>query len=146
MERTDRAIGGSSGIGWASALLFASKNANVIISDLTPPKDGLHGHSKITFIGANVSSWNEQVALFKKAIENYGRVDVVFANAGIAEGEMAFEDRTDPTTGDPVEPRWSTMDVNLKGLMITVKLALHYMRKTPAGGAIVMTGSRASRS
>jgi NADP-dependent 3-hydroxy acid dehydrogenase YdfG len=87
--------------------------------------------------------WDAQMDLFRKAMQIQKSIDVVFANAGITEGEMALEDRCHPRTGEPVEPTWSTLTVNLKGLLITVKLALHYMRQQPDGGSIVMTGSRA---
>lgn len=116
----------------------------MVIADLAPPVD-LEKHTNITFFKTDVSCWKDQLALFKQAITKNGRLDIVFANAGIAEGEMAFEDRVDPTTGDPIEPTWSTINVNLKGMMITVKLALHHMRKSPLGGTILLTGSRASK-
>jgi NAD(P)-dependent dehydrogenase (short-subunit alcohol dehydrogenase family) len=130
----------------ATAELLAQKGAQVVIADLgPPPQTVLDKYKNIIFIGANVTSWDQQLQLFRETKAKHGEINIVFANAGITESEMALEDRCDPTTGEPIEPKWSTLDVNLKGLLITIKLALHYMRAQSTGGSIVMTGSRASR-
>lgn len=42
-----------------------------------------------------------------------------------------------------LEPKYLAVQVNLIGIMNTVKLAIHYMRKQHAGGAIVVTSSKA---
>lgn len=64
-------------------------------------------------------------------------------NAGIDESDQPFEDKINQN-GDPVEPEWRTLRVNLDGAMMTTKLALHFMRKDGRGGSIVLSGSRAS--
>lgn len=68
----------------------------------------------------------------------------MLVNAGIDESDQPFQDKVDPESGDPVEPKWLTLKVNLNGALITTKLATHYMRKSGEGGSIVITGSRAS--
>lgn len=140
------ATGGASGIGLASVRLLASKGAQVVVGDLRPPPAPNPPDPKqVTYITTDAASWDSQLHLFKETLKRHGRLDVVFVNAAIAEGEHAFEDRCDPTTGDPLPPKWTTLTVNLMGALITTKLALHYLRKAETGGAIVLTGSRASK-
>jgi NAD(P)-dependent dehydrogenase (short-subunit alcohol dehydrogenase family) len=91
----------------------------------------------------DVTSWTEQVALFKAASTHYGCIDHVFANAGIGRTFTLLEDDLDEN-GDLLPPRLNTMNVNLLGCMYTVKLAIHYLRKNPRGGSIVMTASGSS--
>tara|TARA_R110002060_G_scaffold36324_7_gene47303 strand:- start:277 stop:702 length:426 start_codon:yes stop_codon:yes gene_type:complete len=134
-------IGGTSGIGQSMVSKFAEQGANVIISDLNAPPATPHNS---LFIHTDVTSWSSQVKLFQQTIERFGKIDVVCANAGISEGENAFEDRTDDA-GVPIEPKWSTIHVNLIGTMATVKLAIHHMKKS-GGGRIVLTSSMSGTS
>jgi NAD(P)-dependent dehydrogenase (short-subunit alcohol dehydrogenase family) len=67
------------------------------------------------FIATDATSWQSQLNLFKETIALHGHVDIVLVNAGIAEGEQAFEDKLDEKTGDPIEPQWTTLKVNLMG-------------------------------
>jgi NAD(P)-dependent dehydrogenase (short-subunit alcohol dehydrogenase family) len=141
----DCMTGGSSGIGRAAALLLAAKGAIVLNGDIHPPLTNNElASNNPSFIKTDVTSWESQLALFKETIKTHGRLDVVLANAGIDESEQAFEDKIEPESGDPVEPKWLTLNVNLVGSLITTKLALHFMRKSKEGGSIVLTGSRAS--
>ncbi|OAL53152.1 NAD(P)-binding protein [Pyrenochaeta sp. DS3sAY3a] len=133
--------GGSSGIGEAAAKIFLDKGAKVINLDLNPSKAY---HRNLEYKKCDLTSWNSQLQSFKDVLRRHDRIDVVYANAGIDEGEMAFEDKIDPATGDPVEPTWSTVKINLIGLAATVKLAAHFMRKERNGGEIILCGSRAS--
>ncbi|KAH6712489.1 hypothetical protein BKA61DRAFT_692551 [Leptodontidium sp. MPI-SDFR-AT-0119] len=128
--------GGTSGIGQSMVTKFAERGANVIISDLNAPS-AIPDNS--LFIRTDVTSWSSQVKMFQQSIECFGKIDVVCANAGISEGENAFEDRIDDA-GAPIEPKWSTIHVNLIGTLTTVKLAIHHMKKT-GGGRIVLTSS-----
>lgn len=79
-------------------------------------------------------------SLFKFAIKSHGRIDHVFANAGISPRATYFEDNTD-ADGDPLPPDFRTIDINLKGVINTVSLAMHYLRKQERGGSIVLTAS-----
>jgi NAD(P)-dependent dehydrogenase (short-subunit alcohol dehydrogenase family) len=80
---------------------------------------------------------------FKAAEEQYGKIDHVFANAGIAPTINLLEDDLDEE-GDLAPPNLRTVDVNLTGCLYTVKLGIHYLRKNSAGGSIVITASASS--
>lgn len=80
---------------------------------------------------------------FKAAEEHYGKIDHVFANAGIAPTTSLLEDDLDEE-GDLAPPNLRTLDVNLTGCLYTVKLGIHYLRKNSAGGSIVITASASS--
>jgi NAD(P)-dependent dehydrogenase (short-subunit alcohol dehydrogenase family) len=64
----------------------------------------------------------------------------VVANAGLQTTSF-WEDKVDGN-GDLVEPDWQVIDTNLKGIMATVKLTLHYFQKNVVpGGRCVIVGS-----
>jgi NAD(P)-dependent dehydrogenase (short-subunit alcohol dehydrogenase family) len=80
---------------------------------------------------------------FKAAAEHYGKIDHVFANAGIAPTINFLEDDLDED-GDLAPPNLRTLDVNLTGCLYTVKLGIHYLRNNSAGGSIVIAASASS--
>ncbi|KAF2183902.1 NAD(P)-binding protein, partial [Zopfia rhizophila CBS 207.26] len=126
-------LGGSSGIGRGTVELFASHGAKVISADVGPSRDPLPEGA--VFQKCDVRVWQEVVDLFNKAFEQFNRVDIVCANAGITGKEDLMGDNLN-------EPRWDVIDINLKGVMSTVKAALyHFRRNKPQGGALVLTGS-----
>tara|TARA_R110002003_G_scaffold45_5_gene3468 strand:+ start:14122 stop:14982 length:861 start_codon:yes stop_codon:yes gene_type:complete len=115
----------------------------VFASDLNPlPEPEV---SSVPFLKVNVTSWKEQVELFKAAEKEYGKIDHVFANAGIGPTISLLEDDVDEN-GDLLPPKLNTLDVNLTGCLYTVKLGIHYLKKNPNGGSIVMTASASSFS
>ena len=73
-------IGASSGIGLASAQLLLDIGAFVIAGDLTPSPIE---HKNHTHVRTDVTDWANLKALFNTAKQLHGRVDHVFANAGI---------------------------------------------------------------
>lgn len=89
-------------------------------------------------------NWNDQLNLFESTVAKHGRIDVVLANAGVHEKlEDVFADIFD-SNGRLQEPSLVVLDINLRGAVFTTKLALHYFRKQPGLGSIVLTGSLAS--
>jgi NAD(P)-dependent dehydrogenase (short-subunit alcohol dehydrogenase family) len=68
------------------------------------------------------------------------QIDIVVANAGLQ--TTSFWKDTLDTNGDLKEPDWRVIDTNLKGIMATVKLSLHYFQKNNVtGGRCVIVGS-----
>ncbi|SDC30391.1 NAD(P)-dependent dehydrogenase, short-chain alcohol dehydrogenase family [Pelagirhabdus alkalitolerans] len=137
-NKTVIVTGGASGIGEASTIEFANRGANVVISDLSDEgktlSDDLNqkGHST-TFIKANVTDEEEVKLLVAQTVEKYGKLDVMFANAGIgamgATHETSYED-------------WKkTIDVNLNGVFLCNKYAIEQMLTQESGGAIVNNDS-----
>jgi len=151
--------GAANGIGREAALLFAQHGAKVVIGDLDLVGAGKVaaeiaqlGAGQATFIKCDVTNWDDQVALFKHAVDTYGSVDVVVANAGVTEiGQFQSVVLKD---GVPQKPNFKTLDVNLTGVLYTVHLALHHLDASPVSDttvvpplkAIIMIGSMASWS
>ncbi|KAH8589600.1 hypothetical protein B0O99DRAFT_522882 [Bisporella sp. PMI_857] len=146
--------GAASGIGYATAELFAKSGAQVIIVDrdegLGSKAAETIGHGAV-FIKCDVTSWEDQERLFAEAYLIYGKIDVVVCNAGIdpeiiLAGDPEAEKVLDEDTGMGLKcPPNMIMDVNFNGAMYGIKLSVHYMKKNKiAGGRIVIMGSAAS--
>ena len=128
--------GAGAGIGEATALLFAKEGAKVCCNSLsTSAKDvvakiKLFGGDAI-FVQANISIEEEGKAIIDKTIETYGKIDILFNNAGIvlrgAIDTISTED-------------WDrTMAVNVRGIYLVTKYAIPYLRKTQ--GVIINNSS-----
>lgn len=99
--------------------------------------------SNLIFRKTDVTSWTELSALFQTADQLYGKINHVFANAGISNRTTFLEDKVDEN-GMPCEPNLQVLDINLKAVIYTTTLAVHYLKKQPEGGSIVMTASASS--
>ena len=131
--------GAGSGIGRASALLFASEGATLVIGDKA---DSVHETAKlVTDAGGTVTALQMDAGaegdveqMVTTAIASYGRIDIAFANAGISGGmEGVFE--TTP------EHMAEVLRVNLIGPMLMVKHAGKRMWDQGRGGSIILTAS-----
>lgn len=114
---------------------------DIHILDLNP-ESGKKAASSLgaTFYQSNVTDYNSLRSIFQTIFEKSNRLDFVFANAGIAEHVNFVEEQPDP----PPEPKGlhALVDINLKSVISTSYLALHYMRKSPKGDkSLVMTAS-----
>lgn len=101
-------------------------------------------HDALTFQETNVGSWSDLQALFHQAMHLHGRIDHVFANAGIVgSGVKYLDDTFDEETGALLEPATTALDINLKAVINTAYLGMHHMRHQPEppGGSIVCTAS-----
>jgi NAD(P)-dependent dehydrogenase (short-subunit alcohol dehydrogenase family) len=128
--------GGSSGIGRATARLFAAEGAFVFITGRR--QDELN--SAVAEIGANAIGIRGDIAdradldrLFDRIKTDKGRIDVLFANAGL--GEMQPLGAITEASFD------KTFDVNVRGTLFTVQKALPLMRQ---GSSIVLNASMVS--
>lgn len=127
--------GGSSGIGLASAKLFMSEGAYVFITGRRQKEldDAVEAIGQnVTAIQGDVSSMADLDGLCA-SVGAKGRLDIVFANAGV--GEFATLEKTSEAHFDKL------FDVNVKGTLFTIQKALPLLND---GSSIILTGSVAS--
>lgn len=131
--------GAGSGIGRASALLFAAEGAKLVLGDKT---EAVHGTAKaVTEAGGQAVAFQmdagieaDVAALVAAAQTNFGGVDVAFANAGISGGMASIFDATPEL--------WTeVLRVNLIGPWLMVKHAGKAMADAGKGGSIICTAS-----
>lgn len=133
--------GAGSGIGKATALLFAEKGAKIVVAEFLEQKgkqtwmelqekgvDAIYVHTNV----AELASVNH---LMSKSVEAYGRIDVLINNAGIGGGFSFFDQITD-------EDWDKVIAVNQTGVFYCMRAALRQMR-TQESGVIVNVSSLA---
>ncbi len=132
--------GASSGIGWATAEVFAARGANVVLAARTEePLSELARKiesqgAKATYIVTDVSIAKDVVRMVAHAVEKFGRIDYAVNNAGF-EGPLAG-------IADLTEEQWDqVLNVNLKGVFLCLKHEARAMLAAGKGGAIVNVGS-----
>jgi NAD(P)-dependent dehydrogenase (short-subunit alcohol dehydrogenase family) len=133
--------GAGSGIGRASASVFAREGAKVVVADVVV-EGGEETVSLIKraggeamFVRADVSKAAEVEALVNTTVAAYGRLDCAHNNAGIAGKALTITDDT--------EENWDRIiAINLKGVWLCMKYEIPQMLKQ-GGGAIVNTASDA---
>ncbi|PNP51009.1 hypothetical protein FNYG_15927 [Fusarium nygamai] len=130
--------GGSSGIGLATVELLLSIGASVVNGDVQAPEMEMAGSHH--FVKTDVTKWEELLLLFNKAKEIYGRIDHVFANAGIGPCADYLSTQLDQA-GNLMEPSSKNLDININGVINTSTLAIYHLRQQAEGGSIVITGS-----
>jgi len=132
--------GGGSGIGRQSALLFAKEGAKVVVVDLDE-KSGRETASMIKdaiFVRADVSSARDSQQMVESAEKAFGKLNVLFNNAGI----MLSKDDDAISTEEAV---WDqTLDVNAKGVFLGCKYGIPALRRA-GGGSIINTASFVAR-
>jgi NAD(P)-dependent dehydrogenase (short-subunit alcohol dehydrogenase family) len=130
--------GGSRGIGLATAELFLARGADVTLSGRDPHRlrsaaDGLGPDGRVATVAADVTTVDGCRASIAAAARAFGRIDVLFTNAGGYRAEPI--ERTD-------EDLWDEMiDTHLKGTFFCVQAAAPLLRE--AGGSIVTMASDA---
>jgi len=129
--------GGSTGIGLATAKLFQQEGAQVIVtgrSNHTLAAAQQELGAKAAVIQSDAAKIGDITSLIATVREKFGRIDVLFANAGIA--RFAPLELVDEATYDEV------FNINVKGLYFTVQRALPLI---PEGGAILLNASVVSK-
>ncbi len=134
--------GAGSGIGRASALLFAKEGAAVLAVDKTEEavretaKQIAAGGGKAIALAADAGSESDVQAYVRRAIDEFGGLDVVYANAGISGGLVPLFEQT-------VEHWQEILRVNLIGPFLAIKHAGRHMAAQKAG-SIICTASVAA--
>jgi NAD(P)-dependent dehydrogenase (short-subunit alcohol dehydrogenase family) len=136
--KTALVTGAASGIGRASALLFAAEGANVVVLDRSPEVE--QTAEQIRTSGGRVSAFVKDsseeanvIEAIEAAVREFGALDVCYANAGISGGIVPLQEQT-------VEQWNNILKVNLVGTFLAVKHAARVM--TPRGkGSIICTAS-----
>lgn len=148
-SNTPNKPGGASGIGRATAEQCLKLGATVVIGDLNPLPADLQPSEKLKYIQIDVCSWESQRDAFIQIEAWFGRLDHVFANAGLGPTTNFLDDQLDEN-GLLTPPDLRTINVNILGVISTVRLAAHYIQKHSDGrgsaelGSIVVTASTAS--
>ena len=125
--------GGNSGIGLATAKQFVNEGAYVFVTgrreaELAAAKEQIG--KKVTAIQGDVSNLDDLDRLFAQIKKETGKIDIVFANAGVA--------RYAPLGTITEEFFDSIFDINVKGVLFTVQKSLPLLRD---GGSIILNAS-----
>jgi NAD(P)-dependent dehydrogenase (short-subunit alcohol dehydrogenase family) len=125
--------GGNSGIGLATAQLFREEGAKVAISgrdqktlDEAVKKIG----GDVLAVRADVSKLGDLDKFYKAVAQKFGKIDIIFANAGIAKF-VPFADSTEALFDE-------TFDINVKGVYFTIQKALPLLND---GASIIINSS-----
>lgn len=132
--------GAASGIGRESALLFAQEGASVVCADIqlegaeqTAEEIKKTGGAAVAQ-RADISKADDCDAMITAAEKEFGKLNILFNNAGI----MHYDDGTSESTS---EATWElTMNVNLKGVFLGCKYGIPALRRA-GGGSIINTAS-----
>ncbi|WP_234735746.1 SDR family oxidoreductase [Tellurirhabdus bombi] len=130
--------GAGSGIGKATALLLARHGAKLAVlgrteKELKETADEIEqAGGEALLLLADISDAAEMKEVYGKVEQTWGRLDIVFANAGI-NGVWAPIEDLEPEEWD------KTMNINLRGTFLTVKYAIPMLKKQ--GGSIIITSS-----
>ncbi len=131
--------GGARGMGAAEAKLFSREGAKVVIADVLE-EEGRQTEAEINetggdaiFVRLDVTRQSEWDAAISRAIDQFGKLDIVVNNAGIA-----YRNSIEDTT---VEAWDRVMDINAKGVFFGTKAAIAQMKAQGTGGSIVNISS-----
>jgi NAD(P)-dependent dehydrogenase (short-subunit alcohol dehydrogenase family) len=140
--------GAGGGLGRAHAILLAKEGAKVVVNDLGGARDGTGasasmadgvvdeinaaGGQAVAHYGS-VTSKEDAQGMVQAAVDSFGKIDILIANAGILR-DKSFKNMTDDM--------WDVvMDVHLRGTYLVTKIAYDIMIEQGTGGRIIMTSS-----
>lgn len=121
--KTAVVTGGASGIGLAIVEYFVSEGYNVAVCDINIDAGNKlvsrlameTPQAKIIFKKCDVSSWKNQAIAFKEVYTEFGKIDIVVANAGIS--EQGGSSMASIEEDEPQEPSLKVLDVDLSGII-----------------------------
>ena len=145
MKLADRSVvitGAGSGVGRASALLFAAEGASVLVADVQDDwaaetvrlVNGTGGTA--VAVHCDVTTESDVERAVATAVSHFGRLDIMFNNAGVTgmKPGQSFEDHT-------VADFERLTNINFKGVFLGCKHAVKQFKEQGTGGVIVNTGS-----
>jgi NAD(P)-dependent dehydrogenase (short-subunit alcohol dehydrogenase family) len=132
--------GAGSGIGRAAALALLGAGYRVVLAGrrMAPLIEVValsEADGRALAVTTDVSDPASVQALFEKTVETFGRLDVLFNNAGVSAPAIPLEDLT--------LAQWkNVVDINLTGMFLCIQQAFRVMKaQTPRGGRIINNGS-----
>ncbi|KAL2807918.1 hypothetical protein BJX63DRAFT_439781 [Aspergillus granulosus] len=153
-SKTVIVTGGAGGIGAATAKVFNTYGANVVLADI-PSSSELAEKTiatfsypeKASFVPVDILNWEQMTHLFRSTVERFGGIDTVVANAGIMEKTETLDIESVDADGNLLESTgaFRVIDVNVKGTLNTLRLAMHHMKsstgETSSRKSIVLVAS-----
>ena len=131
--------GAASGIGRASALRFATEEARVVVADVQDVAGEATAAAiraaggEACFVHADVSRAEDAKAMVDAAVTHFGRLDILFNNAGVGK-HIPFDELT--------EVEWDRIvDINLRGVFLGCRYGVPALQRA-GGGAILNTASQ----
>jgi NAD(P)-dependent dehydrogenase (short-subunit alcohol dehydrogenase family) len=128
--------GSASGMGRLAAEVFASEGASIVVTDIAEKEGKATAHAireqggKAIFVQANVANETEVKHIVDSTIETFGRIDVLYNNAGIMPDD-------DGSVTDISEATWDrVLDINLKSTFLCSKYAIPHMISEGKGSII----------
>jgi len=138
--RTAIVTGAGTGIGRAAALALLADGWNVALAGrrlepLEEVADASGAAARAFAVPTDVANADSVTSLFAATVERFGRVDLLFNNAGVGNPPGPFEDWT--------PAQWQgVVDINLTGMFFCIQQAFRVMKaQTPRGGRIINNGS-----
>ncbi|GIO28333.1 SDR family NAD(P)-dependent oxidoreductase [Ornithinibacillus bavariensis] len=130
--------GGASGIGEATVRLFVEEGAKVVIADFSERGKNIseelnsNGYETL-FVKTDVTQEEDIKKMIEETVDQYGKLDIMYANAGVADDAPAHEITFE---------KWKrTIDINLSGVFLSDKYSIEQFLKQGTGGVIVNAGS-----
>jgi NAD(P)-dependent dehydrogenase (short-subunit alcohol dehydrogenase family) len=141
MSKVALITGAGSGVGKAAALALAGAGYSIalvarrksVLEEVAKEVGALGGKALVAV--ADVSKPDEMRAAFDATVKAFGRIDVVFNNAGVGAPGVSMDEL-------PFEQWKAVVDINLSGVFLGMQNAFRVMRaQTPQGGRIINNGS-----
>lgn len=138
--------GAASGMGRATAHLFADEGANVVVADLGEERVarvvdeivGAHGSDRVLGVPTDVTSDPQRRALIAATVTRFAAIDILVNNAGISRASSVFADE------DQFAEAWdATLAVNLSAYAHLVRLVVPHMQQRGSGRIVNVASTEA---
>ncbi len=132
--------GAGSGVGRAAALALLANGWTVVLAgrrlaNLEEVVAQVPSGARALAVSTDVTKEDSVKALFEQCVQTYGRLDLLFNNAGVSAAAVPLDEL-------PLETWKNVVDINLTGMFLCIREAFRVMKKqTPQGGRIINNGS-----